>query len=364
MVTELAAAVLCTVFGFAVPVIIVFGLIRRASSQMATAAAYRDLGVLLGLESDTRGRSVSGVLMGRVLWVGEVLVHSEDTRRTEIHGYLGFTRPLGQGINIRPRKRRTVGVPFGIASLDKALLLTHQSEFAGDCIRNAKVLQALESLVERVDDLRIHDEHIRVKVRRPPRTIEALERLVSDLERLAEALELSSLEVPATEMLADWGVCVRELADHYGLPEPDRGLRLVGERDGIQLDVCPYWDREQWRGWVRVRFGVAASSPFHIESRGPDHRDRAGQDILIDDPAFDDAFAVKGYDPDSIRRKLTPEVCSRLMTLAQRCDVALNSYQLLCRRCELGDLAEVIRISLWLASQGPSDFESVSVIDV
>jgi len=198
-------AVICLACGIAIPVILVGLVIRRAHRQLSTAGAYREVAQALGLAVDTRGCSLHGIRDDRSLWVGEVLVGDGPERYREVHGVIGFQRPLALGLSLsarRSRRQATQGLDH--AELDKRLVVEVAFPAALDCVRDEAVQAALLSLIEMVNHVVVTDSRVRVRMKRAPSRASALGSLEDRLVALAVALADARVSPVASPALAGW----------------------------------------------------------------------------------------------------------------------------------------------------------------
>ena len=70
-------SILCLLLGIAVPISIIFVVVRRGTHQLSAADAYKEVAKNLGLKLDTRGIGLQGFHNKRHLWVGQVHLGSE-----------------------------------------------------------------------------------------------------------------------------------------------------------------------------------------------------------------------------------------------------------------------------------------------
>lgn len=284
--------------------------VARGKRQIDAAMAYRGVARSLELEVDTRGVSVQGHLGDRRLWVGEVMVGHGPDRRTAVWGVVDLQRPLGLGLQVRRRglservfrRRRAPGVELGHAIDRRVEVLGDEQARVRHLIGDREVRQRLTTLMDLHPDVVVTDSSVRVHLDRPLTTERALAALVDGMLELAAALERSRENVPPPDRLARWVDDWSELATHNDLRFeswlPAVTGRVVGGR--LVLSVV-----RTERGYTAdLRLYVASHRALGLRIRPqvePDGYWSVGQDIQLDDEAFDQRFVVKGWDPGKIR---------------------------------------------------------------
>lgn len=346
---------LCLLLGFSIPLLALGLMLRRGMRPMAAAAIYRNIAWKLGLEADTRGTSIRGTLGGRRVFLGTVSETSDGLRGPHLRGVLDFAAPLGLGLRIRPLaitgrlRRRALTTPAAVdAELASAFELRAHPEVPLRDIFDDSVRDALLHLRSLCPDLEVTDDWVRIARRHPITREELLRAHLDALQRLATALEAARARVSPLTAVAEatqgWDGLA---ADHNlrfvpSLPAADgviadREVRLTVRLDGDRVYAC-----------VRVTFKAHPRAGIGLHPQPPsDRRGRAGQDIQLGDPAFDDAFLVHGYDPATIRRLLTSEARGPLLTLAGRATLHLDDHRLELRDAspDAGELRELLAVA-------------------
>lgn len=279
----------------------------------------------LGLLVDTRGLSVHGTLHERRLWIGQVMVGYGSERRRRVRGALGLRRPLGLGLLMRPLKararlrRRSRRLRVGIATLDK------RYEFHGDEVDRVQALfgdegvhAALADLTAKWPRVLITDHFVRVSLRRPESTVPNLSALVSALERLAIAVEDARSRIPAPTRLRSTAEAWEPIAAALGLVFEPALPAMSGERDGRAVLLTARRGAEGYSVTIQASLELGEELGLQLRPQlEPDGYWSVGQDIQLGEPAFDQAFVIKGWDPDGIRERLSAPARLKLLELAQ-----------------------------------------------
>ena len=301
--------------------------VARGKRQLDAAVAYRGVAGSLGLEVDTRGVSLQGHLGDRRLWVGEVMVGHGPDRRNAIWGVVDLRRPLGLGLQVRRRglservfrRNRSPGIELG-------QLIDRRVEVLGDHAAQVRTLlgapevrEALERLMDRHPDVVVTDRAVRVHLARALVRETALNDLVERMLALANALEQSRLAVAPPERLAvlvePWGA----VAEQHGLTLEPSLPAMAGTLAGRRVVATVTRGDRGYEALVRVWFREHRPTGFRLRAQvEPDGYWSVGQDIQLDDPAFDRAFVVKGWDPGKIRDLLGPDVRQALLEARER----------------------------------------------
>ncbi|MFK7928748.1 MAG: hypothetical protein AB8H79_11215 [Myxococcota bacterium] len=359
-------AVICLACGIAIPVILVGLVIRRAHRQLSTAGAYREVAQALGLAVDTRGCSLHGIREDRSLWVGEVLVGDGPDRHREVHGVIGFQRPLALGLSLSAkRSRRQASQGLNHPELDKRLVVDVAFPAALDCVRDEAVQAALLLLIEMVNDVVVTDSRVRVRMKRAPSHASALGLLVDRLVAVAVALEEARAELGAAPELAEWSHTWKPVVDQWGLTVSTDGPRMSGRLAGWPVEVVPLQVEGRWRCWLAVRFGPDTDTGLRLmPQREADGDPSMGQDISIGEPVFDRAFVVKGYDPTAVRKRLQAPVRVALLALNRLGEVTLDDHRLLLRGVDTDQLGVALTQALVVAERVASTTAEPKVIDI
>lgn len=334
-------------------------LARRAWRQLAVSEAYRGASRRLDLILDTRGLSIRGYLRERRIWIGEVMLGYGADRGTEVRGVLRLDRPLGLGLQVRPRggrrllrRRRSTTVQTGHEDLDKLFeVRADDPERVGDLL-NARVADALRTLIRRWPDLALTDHHVRVYLKQSESSAEALEDLVRAMDGVANALVevRSGLSPPAG--LMQWVGPWRTLAGDLALAFEESFPAITGELDGLRVRVIARRAAERYVSEIRVMHAEPQTLGLRVvPQHGPDGYWSVGQDIQVDDQAFDRAFVIKGYDPDRIRDLLNDEVRGALLACLEIGPVELDDHVVQLGEAPLdpGDLADAVALAVKVA---------------
>ena len=328
------ANLLCTLFGVALTVLFGVAIVRRTVRPTSTAAAYREVARILGLRMNTRGTSLAGHKEGRRIWMGEVLQWEGPRKRHELRGVVDLRRPLGLGLILRSRSRpravfhryRAAPASLGVTDLDR--------EFDARAVRvdrltallTPEVIEALRHLQDHSSDIMITDLWVQVSPRRAATRPKTVLDLLDAMEALANALESARTHVPVPQELAPLLPSWRELADQYELDLLDWLPALEGQLDGHPVLAACIRDRSRYRVDLRLHFARHREYGLKLEPQiGRDTSFASvGQDIQVDDDAFDDRFVVKGWDAALIRELLTSDVRASLLDLSMHGGVHID----------------------------------------
>jgi hypothetical protein len=313
--------VLCLLSGGLLTLGMLWLMARRAWRQLAVAEAYRETSRRLGLTLDTRGLSIRGYLQERRIWIGEVMLGYGADRGTEVRGILRLDRPLGFGLQVRKRggrrllrRRRSTTVTTSHDDLDKEFeVRADDPERVGELV-NDRVAEALRTLKRRWPDIALTDHHVRVYLKSSETSAEGLEDLVRAMDGVANALVEVRSELPPPPGLLHWVEPWRALAGDLGLDFEENFPALSGEIEGLKVRVIARRAAERYVSEIRVMHPQHQMLGLRlVPQHGPDGYWSVGQDIQVDDDAFDRAFVIKGYDPDRVRELLDDGVRAALL---------------------------------------------------
>jgi hypothetical protein len=330
---------LCLFTGILIPLTVLGWIVRRGFRPVAAAAAYRSLAWKLGLEADTRGRSVRGEVEGRRVFIGA----THPTRPTSpVELTVELMVPLGVGLAIRSRalsdrwRRPAEGaLGFGDRAVDDRLEITARERASAAPLLDDPVRDALTALLGRGADLWVDDRTVRATLRAAPSGERQLRELLTVIGDLAEALERPREGVPLPEPLVPHEEGWLQVADHHGLSRRAGALALVGEPGDRLLRVGCVREHERFSANLRLSFRPHHPTGLHIRPHLSDEPPGAtGQDIAVDDTAFDRTFIVRGYDPATVRALLHERARATLLHLA-----ALGTVQVTDRGLDLDGLA-------------------------
>jgi hypothetical protein len=313
--------VLCLLLGAAIPLIVLYLLARRAWRQLAVSEAYREASRRLGLILDTRGLSIRGYLAERRIWIGEVMVDYGPQRDTEVRGILRLDRPLGLGLFVRRRggrrflrRRRPAQVVTGDATLDRALEFRADHPERVKELLEGRVAAAVHGLMRRWPDLVLTDHHVRVYLSQSETSAEALEDLVRAMDSVANALVEVRSKLPPPPALHQTAMAWRKLAAELGLDFEENFPAMTGTMEGLRVRVVARRAAERYVAEIRVAHGTHQDLGLRIfPQHGPDGYWSVGQDIQLEDEAFDRAFVIKGYDPERVTELLSQDARKALL---------------------------------------------------
>lgn len=290
----------------------------RGVRQMAAAQAYRAVAKMFHLEPNPRGTALHGYLGKRRIWVGNNLGNDEH----EIVATIQLDRPLGVGLTVsrRPWINRL------IRKSDESMLLDTHWESADSLIINAQDRDRARSLLNEALILRIakvqqewkglsiNDHAITVTLKRPIAIPDRLSELVGTLISLADALtKARSTLKPSKEAekrVEEW----QTISKRLGLDFEKSGPAFSGVVDGSLIDVNTNLGNA-------ARVTILFEAPLQVglglyPQSTDDVIGSSGQDIDLHNQQLDDAFIIKGYDPEQIRSSLTQSTQEKLVQLS------------------------------------------------
>jgi hypothetical protein len=329
-------SVLCLLLGVALPVTIGVILGRRVHQQTAAPAAYRAVARNLGLDVDTRGASVNGYLptSGQKLYIGEVVVGHGPESSTEHRAVLALSRPLGLGLAVRkqtghPWLRRARGhhISIGEEAFDKKFHVTGDDDERVRELLTPEIRERLQTLGAAHPNLLISDHHVRVLLAKPITEAEALAGFIDTLVQLTDALSIARQRIPPPKRLDAQLMLFADLATERGLTFEPAWPALSGAINGHTIEVVVGRDEEGYRATVTGRLRNPRKMGFRLRRQiEPDGYWSTGQDIQVNDSTFDDAFVIKGYSPDTVRRWLTPRARQRLLSLSDLGELVADDH--------------------------------------
>lgn len=312
-------------------------LVARGKRQLDAAVAYRGVARALGLEVDTRGVSLQGHVGERRLWVGEVMVGHGPDRRTAIWGVVDLRRPLGLGLQVRRRglservfrRNRSPGIELGQDIDRRVEVLGDHPAQVRTLLGAADVRTSLERLMDVHPDVVVTDASVRVHLDRALPSEVALNGLVERMLGLANALEDARRDVRPPERLQrlvpDW----KATAEALGLELEPWLPAMVGTLDGHPVVAAISRNEQGYQADVRLWFGEHRQTGLRLRPQvEPDGYWSVGQDIQLGDPAFDQSFVVKGWDPGKIRDLLGPEARQALLAGLERGRIQVEDVRL------------------------------------
>lgn len=353
-------AVLCVVLGALIPVAVGFWMVRRGWRQLAVAEAYHAVARNLGLPVDNRGVSLRGHLGEQRIWIGSVMVGYGVERQMLCWAVLDHERPLGLGCLIRPRglserlwrRARTPAVPMLDPGFDRAFEVQGDDPDAIRKLVGGPVRQRLEAALERWHRVIVTDQSVRVYMPRPLATTAELQELVDDLRALSTAIVEARRALPPPQRLEALCPTWRRIADRYGIEVEDAFPAVSGVVDGRRLFLWPVRTPDGYGAELRVVFRPHrhVGLQLHPQLHATGTEDITAQDIEVGDPPFDEAFVVKGYDPDRIRELLTPEARADLVALERTTRLEADDVRLHVTGLSLDDQAIVEAIDRALSA--------------
>ncbi len=325
--------ILCLLIGSALTVLLLASMVRRGLRPMAAASAYRNAAWRLGVEADTLGLSMQGYIDRRRLFIGQLV--RPGGRHKHVTAVLDLDIPLGLGLRIRGKERgwrdrafrrgKRKGVTVVDPEIDGALEIRAFEPDRARALLTDASREVLVRLLSYGMHLEVTDHWIQMRLDHTPRRERELLDLVADLRQLAEALESARKALPRPEQMDVWVEPWRHLASEHGLEFNEQLPSLEGEIDGTKVRVLCIRGTDGFQAEVRAEFPPHRPLGLRIEPQTrPDGFWNVGQDIQFADPAFDQAFVIKGYAPPTIRGLVTPEARAVLLELTSLGRVVLT----------------------------------------
>jgi hypothetical protein len=330
-------SLLCLLVGSALPLFGLFVLVRRGMRQLAVATAYGEVARQLDLDVDTRGVSLQGHLGEQRLWVGEVMVGHGPERRMACWGVLDHERPLGLGLVLRRRglserlfrRPRGVRLTSGDADLDRRVEINGDEPALVRELLDDEVRAVLASMLVRWQDLVVTDQSVRVYLSKPAARADELRDLVHGMKTLAAALAESRRRVSSPTALRPTAPEWRKAAQRLGLTLEPAYPGMAGQLEGRSIRVTPVRTADGYASELRLGFREHRRTGVRLRRQvEPDGYWSVGQDIQLADPAFDQRFVVKGYDPEGIRELLSAPVREGLLALDAVGEVDVDDLRL------------------------------------
>lgn len=336
--------VLCLILGLLIPSVLLFLAVRHALRPLAAAAAYRNVAWRLGLDANTRGTSMQGHVGPRRIWVGEVREGRGASSRTRVRAMLDLEHPLGMGLRLRHRERlaerlrtplrsRRSKVVIGDPELDQRVELQAYDPDRVRAMFTEELRTAVHEVVDAWKDLEITDHSVIVRLRRAVSSEDKLEQLVDQLGRLTSTLEAARATLPLPAQLEAVVEPWRELAATLGLAFHPALPAMKGELSNRQVQVDATRAADGFRADIVVHFAPHPETGLLIAPQLEKARAGEGQDIQFGDPAFDDAFIIKGWDPRRMKKLLHASARADLLELAELGQISLTD-----RAVELQDV--------------------------
>jgi hypothetical protein len=354
-------ALLCLLAGSALPVVAFWALARRGIRQLAVSTAYGDVARQLGLDVDTRGVSLQGHLGEQRLWVGEVLVGHGPQRRMVCWGVLDHERPLGLGLVIQRRARvdrwfrRRAKAQLNVdrlAGWDRRLEVGGDDpELVGQLL-DEPVRAAIRALTARWSEVVVTDQSVRVYLSQPPGRAETLRALVDHMRAVANALATARRALPPPGPLRDTMNAWARAGEELGLDLEPAFPGLAGTLGGRSVRLTPVRHEDGYANELRIAFQAHAPTGLRVRRQlGPDGYWSVGQDIQTGDELFDRSFVLKGYDPEAIRERMSPEIREALVRLNALGEVDVDDLRLYTGRlpADPAELAPIVRLALEVA---------------
>lgn len=321
------SSLLCVLVGIALTIGGLWLAARRALRPLSAASAYRNVAWRLGLDADTRGTSLRGLLDGRPVFVGTVTELHGHKRSTEHRAVIHLGLPLGLGLHIRPRRRRMTdrfrrrahlqGLRTGNQELDALVEVAAADPDRARALLDDTVCEHLLQLFQRRPDSEVSDHWIHVQLRQPITRERTLTQVIEQLDRLARALETSRRAVPIAPELETVLPAWRDLSAELGLQLDPHLPELAGQWGGHPLTIRCSRVEDGYRADIRLTFTEHPPKGLRVYPQtAPDGFWNVGQDIQFGEPDFDAAFVIKGYDPRTIRQLCNAEARVALLALA------------------------------------------------
>ena len=309
---------------------------RRVHQQTAAPAAYRAVARNLGLDVDTRGASVNGYLpsSGRKLYIGEVVVGHGPESTTEHRAVLSLSRPLGLGLAVRKqtgsrwfRRARGHHIDIGEESFDKLFDVTGDDSERVRELLTEDIRQRIQALGTAYPNLLVSDHHVRVLLTKPITEAEALAAFIDTLTQLADALSASRQRVSPPKRLEAQVTLFGDVATERGLTFEPAWPAVSGTINGHDIELVIGRTDDGYRATATGRLRTPRKMGFRLRRQiEPDGYWSTGQDIQVNDAPFDEAFVIKGYAPDTVRRWLNPRAQRHLMALADLGDLVADDH--------------------------------------
>ena len=305
--------------------------------QFQVAEAYADVSRQLGLDVDTRGLSLQGYIAKQRVWIGTVMVGHGPERKEVNWGVMDLPRPMAMGVLVRrrglaARMLRRSGAPSGTtgdAELDRLFEIQGDSPDHTRALFTPKVRAALNLLVERWKEVAITDRGVRVYLARAENTPGRLRDLVDAMYRLTRLLDEARASLPAPERLANLNDEWLALIQSHGLELDRTGPTAHGIIQGTQVQITPRRTATGYDATLRMWFPTPGKTGIQIRPQTrPDGYWSVGQDIQVGRDQFDDAFVIKGWDPERIRIMLDESARAALIAIAEHGQPEIDDQRL------------------------------------
>lgn len=164
-----------------------------------------------------------------------------------------------------------------------------------------------------------------------PRSIEPVLEAVLDV---CDAVDRARARIGPAGPLREDATTWSRFAAREGLQVMTAPLAMAGVVDGIGISASARrTDRLTYGLGVEARFACPLGGALGLVPTaagaaaawlGVTRRDLAGDDWLLDDPAFDPVFRVRARDPGRLARLLPPELRARLLAVHERTPLLLD----------------------------------------
>ena len=176
----------------------------------------------------------------------------------------------------------------------------------------------------------ITDSNVRVFLQRPETDADGLFSLVESMRRLAAALKHArySAVLPSSQqaIFLDW-------QDKLPLKLNEGHPVATGQLEGRTLQLSVVRGEDQFESLLRLYFRPHRERGLRLSPQNtPTGFWSVGQDIEFDDRAFDDAYVVKGWDPQRVKDLVSKDARVVLTELAAFGDVHCDDRRLELRR--------------------------------
>jgi hypothetical protein len=278
-----------------------------------------------------------GTLAGQDVYVGvrKYTTHNGKSSQTHYYTYVDviFDKPLKRGLRLQRANAVSrlfaslIGqsdIQVGHDEVDRAYKIAGQDAaqiraLLGDRAVLAELLRPYGAFSPQLTDASVRLEATGIVVDQI-----ALEPAVRGTVAIARALRTAWQQLPPSaeerRITRPW----QRVCERAGLSYEPRAMVARGSKGDVQLRVELVLDDKH--GWI-TELQALFSPPLGVGLELVTQRGLAvlkrilgGQDIELGHRAFDDAFVVKGADPELVRQMLTGKACDALLELHGRTD--------------------------------------------
>ena len=251
--------------------------------------------------------------------------HGHDRKHAH-WGILDLERPLGFGLLVRRqgmsdrlfRRSRNPALAISDVALNKRIeARAAETEHAHALLQDPEVRAALTELSNKWPDVVVTDRAVRVHLRRPESTVRRVMSLVNGMMRLAQAVDEARQRIDPPEELAQLRPTWHALAEQLGLESEGWLPAMAGSVEQRRIVVCPTRASDgSHSALLWLYFGPHRDTGLRLRPQvEPDGYWSVGQDIQVGNDAFDQAFVIKGYDPERVRSMLNADAKAALLKL-------------------------------------------------